>query len=62
MRVVDYKGKVSNKKEDTSLQIEDLANQKYIRHMCSTCKFYEGRCMKGRMVRECAVKFLKNKE
>lgn len=61
MRIVDYKGKVSNNKEDSILQIDDLANQKYIKYMCKTCKFYEDRCTKNRTVRECAVKFLKNK-
>ncbi len=62
MRVVDYKGKVSNDKEDAILKIDDLANQKYIKYMCKTCKFYKDRCMKKRTVRECSVKFLKNKD
>lgn len=62
MRVVDYKGKVSNNKDDTTLQVDDLANQKYIKYMCKTCKFYKDKCTKNRTVRECSVKFLKNKD
>lgn len=44
------------------IQPDDLANQKYIKHMCSKCKFYEDRCMKKRLVLDCARKGLKDKE
>lgn len=41
----------------------DTETSRYIYHMCKKgCKFYEGRCKKGRVVRDCAKKGLKNRE
>lgn len=33
-----------------------------IERMCKDCKFYEDRCTKNRTLRECSVKYLKNKD
>ena len=32
----------------------------FIRFMCKKCKFYNGKCTKGRIVEKCAMKNLKN--
>jgi len=41
----------------------DTETKKYIWFMCKKdCKFYNDGCTKGRLVRECAKKGLKNKE
>lgn len=40
----------------------DMETKKFIIHMCKTCKFYDGQCLKHRIIRECARKGLKDKE
>ena len=41
----------------------DMETKKFIRFMCSKCKFYENEsCSKKRIIRECARKGLKDKE
>lgn len=62
MKRIDCNGKVSNNNNDIVLQIDDMINQKYMKYMCLTCKFYKDRCTKNRVVKECATKFLKNKD
>ena len=54
---MNIKEKRKNKYEAYSK--EDLL---MIKKMCYDCKFYEDRCTKNRTLRECAVKFLKNKD
>lgn len=31
-------------------------NTQFIKYMCKKCRFYEGKCIKGRVVKECAKK------
>ena len=41
----------------------DNETNKFISHNCKNgCKFYDGKCTKNRIVRECVKKGLKNKE
>lgn len=51
-------------KEERELRYEnyDRENLFMTKRMCKDCKFYKDRCTKNRMLRECAVKFLKNRE
>lgn len=52
-----------NKNKDESVKDQmDRINNKYVRYMCSTCKFYDGRCLKKRNLVKCAEQGLKNKE
>lgn len=45
------------------LNIFDTETKKYIMYMCKKgCRFYDNRCTKGRLIRDCAKKGLKNKE
>ena len=53
------KEKESRQKELTRY---DNESRKYIIFMCRTCKFYDRECLKNRVIRDCAVKGLKNKE
>ncbi len=54
---MNVKEKRENKYETYSK--EDLL---MIKRMCKDCKFYKDRCTKNRTLRECSVKFLKNKD
>ena len=51
-------------KEKRELQYECYSKEDLlmIKRMCKDCKFYENKCAKNRTLRECSVKFLKNKE
>jgi len=41
----------------------DNDTRRYIAYMCNKgCKFYDEKCKKNRVVRDCARKGLKNKE
>lgn len=53
-----------NDKEKRELQYKtyNRENALMIEKMCKDCRFYEDRCIKNRTLRECAVKFLKNRE
>ncbi len=51
------KEKRENKYEAYSKEDEIM-----IKMMCKDCKFYKDRCTKNRILRECSVKFLKNKD
>lgn len=61
-----FLGVIMNKEKETrqkELSKFDYEIKKYIMYMCKKgCKFYDERCTKGRIVRDCAKKGLKNKE
>lgn len=51
--------------ESRQKEISKLDNEyyKYVHYMCKKgCRFYQDRCTKGRIVRDCAKKGFKNKE
>lgn len=51
-------------KEKRELQYEYYSKEDLmmIKVMCKDCRFYEDRCTKNRTLRECSIKFLKNKD
>lgn len=50
------------KKRELQYKNYDQENLLMIKKMCGNCKFYENRCIKNRTLRECSVKYLKNKD
>jgi hypothetical protein len=42
--------------------LQDGETKRWIHFMCKKCKFYDNGCIKGRVIRECAEKGLKNKD
>lgn len=40
----------------------DSTTRKFIMFMCKKCKFYDNGCTKGRIIRECVKKGLKDKD
>lgn len=50
--------------EEENIEFKNLDKETkgYIINMCRTCKFYNNKCTKNRIVRKCAVKGLKNKD
>ena len=42
--------------------LQDGETKRWIHFMCKKCKFYDDGCIKGRVIRECAKKGLKNKD
>ena len=44
------------------LGLYDNETRKFIIFMCRTCKFYDHKCLKNRVIRDCAKKGLKNQE
>lgn len=56
---------MNKEKESRQKELEkfDYETRKYIMYMCKKgCRFYIDRCTKGRNIRDCARKGLKNKE
>lgn len=54
---------MQDKKKKTCLyENYDKECMTMIKMMCKDCKFYIDRCTKNRTLRECSVKYLKNKE
>lgn len=49
-------------KREIKYETYDKESLFMIKMMCKDCKFYEDRCIKNRTLRECAVKFLKNRD
>ena len=48
--------------ERTEQEKIDRLTRQFIYGMCRTCKFYDNKCTKGRIIRKCAEKGLKNRE
>lgn len=53
---------ISKERSRIEKEYEDKEINIYILFMCKKCKFYDKECTKKRIIRECAVKGLKNKE
>ena len=60
-----FLGVIMNKEKEArqkELTRYDNESRKYIIFMCRTCKFYDNKCLKNRVIRDCAKKGLKNQE
>lgn len=53
-----------NDREKRKVRYEDYDKENLLRikKMCGDCRFYEGRCLKERILRECAVRGWKNRD
>lgn len=52
----------SKEVDEVSKELLDKNTKLYIHKMCKTCRFYDTRCTKNRVIRVCVEKGLKNRE